>query len=129
MQQSRSESRGRHWLLLLVEVPVLGNKLALFRWNPEFVENSVDRANGLTIRAINAGHGVDEVLFFIIRRIDAIDGTNLDAGRVFYANAGLSYHKRHTVNLKALPALAERLVFPTPCQRAREPAAGDTHHS
>jgi hypothetical protein len=92
-------------LLLFVEVAVLCDEQALAAGHPEFVEDGVNRAYGLAIGAVDAGDGIDKVLFLVVVGIDAIDGANFDAGRVFHADAGLGYYKRHTFNLKALPAL------------------------
>ncbi len=109
-------------LLLLVEIPVLGDELPLAGRNPELIENCVHRADRLTVSAVDAGYGIDEVLVFTIGRVDAINRANFGTGRIFHANAGFGYNERHTVNLKALPALAKEMgivIFP---QRSITPA-------
>jgi hypothetical protein len=109
IQESTAETDGHLerlvQLFLFEEIAVLGYEHALLAGHSKFVEDGVHRAYGLAIGAVDAGNGVDEVLFLVVAGVDAIDGANFDAGRVFHADAGLGYYKRHTFNLKALPAL------------------------
>ena len=88
----------RQLLLFLIEVAVLRDEVAPLAGNGKLVKNSVDRAHRFAVRAVDTGNGVYEVLFLLVIGVDAVNGTNLNAGSVLYADARFSYHEWHILN-------------------------------
>jgi hypothetical protein len=117
IQESTAETDGHLerlvQLFLFEEIAVLGYEYALIAGHPELVEYGVHGAHRLAVGAVYAGNGVNEVLLGVVFSLNAVDRAYLDTGRVFHADAGLSYHEWHIVHLVALPALSVSQLLPS----------------
>src|SRR2546427_12383782 len=81
-------------LLLEVDAVLLDEGGPLLR-HAVVREDRLDRARRLAGLAVDALVGVDVEL--ILPLVDAIDGTDLDAGLVLHPDAGLGDHERHAI--------------------------------
>ena len=83
-------------LFIAFEVfPVFADVLTPLRWNGKLIEDRINGANRFAVGAINARNGVDVEHIVRIRGLDAVYGTDLNAGRIFDPDARLSNHERH----------------------------------
>jgi hypothetical protein len=62
-------------------------------------KNGLDRADLCTYTTVNTFIWIDEILIGVIRRVDAIDRTDLDATIVLHADARLGNDIRHDTTL------------------------------
>jgi hypothetical protein len=105
--------------LLLIKVGVNRRKTGPLLRKIFQCENRRHRANGNARAAVNALIGIDEELFlgfevsFVLARVDAIDGANIDTGSVLRSDARLGNHVRHLVLSRNGPLVGDQNMTST----------------
>lgn len=78
------------------KLPVFLDVVTPFRWNIEFVKNRVDRADRHTVRAVNTGGRINEILLYRIGCRDTINRADFHTGSIFNPGTRFCYYVGHS---------------------------------